>query len=96
MTRYTVLWDTVLEQHFVDAWVNSDSDTRSVLTDVANWIDLQLSVDPDVKGREDARQADLRIFAVPNAAAQISIAYRVYPEDRKVLLVRLLFQKPVA
>lgn len=93
MTRYTVLWDTELDQHFVDAWVRSDSNTRNVLTDVANWIDSELSIDPDAKGRRDAHQGSLRILAVPNPDAQISIAYQVYPEDRKVIVLRLLFQK---
>lgn len=96
MNRYTVLWDTVLEQHFTDAWVRSDSDTRNILTEVANWIDSQLSTDPDKKGRVDAQGHDLRILPVPTSDAQVSVVYRVYPEDRRVLIVRLLFRKSSA
>ncbi|HRX80886.1 MAG TPA: hypothetical protein P5307_17575 [Pirellulaceae bacterium] len=93
MTRYTVLRDNALKQHFVDAWVRSDSDTRNVLTDVANWIDEELSVEPEAKGRPDVGQDNLRILAVANSMAQISIAYHVLPEDRKVIVVRLLFRR---
>lgn len=93
MNRYTVLWDTVLEQHFTDAWVRSDSDTRDILTEVANRIDSQLSIDPERKGRRDAQGDDLRILAVPTSDAQTSVVFRVYPEDRQVLIVRLNFRK---
>jgi hypothetical protein len=39
VTQYTVLWDEDLEAIFIDTWIASDSLTRAILTDVANWVD---------------------------------------------------------
>ena len=36
---------------------------------------------------------DARILAVPIAEAQVSVVYQVFPEDRQLFIVRLLFQK---
>jgi hypothetical protein len=60
ITRYTVVWDADLEAHFVDAWVGSDSQTRALLTDIANWIDANLAVDPELQGQEQS--ASVRVI----------------------------------
>ena len=93
MTRYTVLWDTVLERHFIEAWTKSDSETRRILTDVANWVDSQLAEDPDAKGRPDVYDTETRILVVPSVTAQVSIVYRVLPANREVLVMRMLFKR---
>lgn len=92
MTRYTVLWDPEVEAVFVDAWTRSGSGVREILTGAANWIDAQLAVDPEVKGRRST-DLDVHLLAVPlsTTAAQIAVAYQVQPEDRVVRVVRLTF-----
>jgi hypothetical protein len=35
MSKYTVLWDGDLESQFIDLWIESDTNTRSLLTDIA-------------------------------------------------------------
>jgi hypothetical protein len=50
MTRYTVVWDEQVESQFLRAWLRGDSHLRSILTDIANWIDRELAVDPEQKG----------------------------------------------
>jgi hypothetical protein len=87
VTQYTVLWDEELEA----TWIASDSLTRAILTDVANWVDSTLSVDPDLKGQE--QEAPVRILAVPISAARVSVTYQVLPEDRQVRVIRLVFRK---
>ena len=91
MTRFTVLWDTDLEQHFIRAWVESDSETRAALTDIANWIDANLAIDPHIKGQEATES--VRILAVPVSSARVSIAFQVFQEDRQVRILRLVFRK---
>jgi hypothetical protein len=88
---YTVLWDPDLEAQFIHAWVGSDSQTRGLLTDIANWIDANLAADPDLKGREES--TSVRILAVPISAARASVAYQVLPEDRQVRVIRLVFRR---
>lgn len=64
MIRYTVLWDADVEAQFTDAWVRGDGAIRTTLTEIANWIDQNLSEDPDQKGqlREDL---GVRVVALP-------------------------------
>ena len=49
MTRYTVVWDNDVEGPFIDAWIASDSQIRAILTEAANWVDVNLAEDPDRK-----------------------------------------------
>jgi hypothetical protein len=90
MTKYTVVWDSQVEAHFITAWVHSDPRTRAILTDVANWIDANLAVDADLKGQEEE---SVRILSVPITTVQISVAYEVFPEDRLVRVLRLTFRR---
>ena len=71
-------------------WVIADSETRSVLTEIANWVDSSLTVDPDKKGQE-WRELSVRVLAVPIGPARVSVAYQVLPEDCQVRVVRLMF-----
>ena len=75
MTRYTVLWDPDIESQFIQAWVLGDASTRKILTEVANWVDLNLAEDPESKG---IARADLgmRILAVPleSSPARVSVS----------------------
>ena len=50
MTRFTVVWDADVQTSFINAWLASDSHTRAILTEIANWIDAYLAEDADVKG----------------------------------------------
>jgi hypothetical protein len=47
MIRYTVVWDADVEAPFIDAWLASDSLTRAMLTEIANWVDQNLAVNAD-------------------------------------------------
>ena len=64
MTRFTVVWDSEVESHFIDTWVAGDTATRAVLTDVANLVDASLSEDPIQKGTPWSDQ-DAFIFVIP-------------------------------
>jgi hypothetical protein len=92
MTVYTVVWDPDLESDFIDRWINSDSRTRSLLTDVANWIDVTLRLDPQLKGREKAD--GYRVMAIPISGARASVAFKVDPGNREVVVMLLNFRSP--
>ena len=62
-----------------------------MLTDIANWIDANLAVDPELKGQEQPES--VRILVVPISAARVSVVYQVLPADRQVRVVRLVFRK---
>jgi|GEM_PF-3680905 len=93
MTRYTVLWDEDVQSHYIQAWSAGDSDTREVLTEIADWVDKNLIEDPDRRGfaRPDL---SVRIAVVPLAsfAARVSVTFQVLSEDRQVRVVRLIFR----
>ena len=93
MTRYTVVWDEDVEAPFISDWVAGDAGTRKILTDIANWVDTNLSEDPDQKGQP---RPDLgaRILVVPVSAtsARVSVTYRVLPDDRQVRVVRMVIR----
>jgi hypothetical protein len=93
MTRYTVVWDEDVEVPFTNAWIESDSQTRAVLTEVANWIDGSLAESPDIKGRPGS-ESSTRIMNVPlfTSSAHISVTYQVWQDDRKVRVMRLVFR----
>ena len=91
MTRYTVIWDPDLEAHLIAAWVNSDSETRALLTEIANWVDVNLAFDPHSKGQADPES--LRTLSVPISGARVSVTFLVLPEERQVRVVRLVFRR---
>ena len=92
MTRFTVLWDAEVESRFIDLWLASDSHTRTILTDIANWVDDNLAVHPDKQGQERS-DLSLRIVSVPVSSARVSVVYHVLHEDRQVRVVRIVVSK---
>ena len=77
MTRYTVLWDQDVESQFIRAWVASDSSTRGVLTEVANWVDSSLAADPEQQGRPlDALDARMALVPLTSSAARVVVTSR--------------------
>jgi hypothetical protein len=94
MSRYTVVWDVDVESHFLEAWVAGDSHARSILTEVANWIDRELATEPEQKGRP-APESGVRVLAVPVSvsSARVSATFVVSPEDRQVRVVRIVFRE---
>lgn len=52
MTKYTVVWAEEVETPFIDSWVKGDSQMRATLTEIANWVDSNLSHDPQLKGHD--------------------------------------------
>ena len=94
MTRYTVVWDVDVEAPFMNFWIASDSHMRAILTEIANWIDKNLSEDADLKGRPHADSTD-RTAVVPLAGrrANVVVTYRVIPDDRLVRVTRRTFRR---
>jgi hypothetical protein len=93
MTRYTVVWDLDVEAQFVAAWVAGDAQIRDFLTEVANWVDTNLAVDPDQKG-QSRDDVGARLLAVPvsTSLARVAVTFRVHPDDRQVRIVRLVIR----
>jgi hypothetical protein len=92
MASYTVIWDKALESNYIDMWTRSDSETRAILTRVANWVDNELTVDPDIKG-EIRPEVGGRVLTVPESEAKVSVVYQVAPPDRKVYVTHLVFRR---
>ena len=92
MNGYRVEWDPTVDAEFINAWIAADSGLRRKLTDIGNWIDRQLAVDPESKG-EYQPDFDVRTLAVSmQTAARVSVAYRVFADDRTVRVVQLTFK----
>jgi hypothetical protein len=83
-------WDADLERDFIDTWIGSDSQVRALLTDVANWIDSAPSADPHLKGR--GKLDGMRVMALPISGVRASVAYEVFPDDRVVRVMQLIFR----
>jgi hypothetical protein len=92
MAHYTVIWDPVLESNYTDMWTRSGSETRAILTSVANWVDDELAVDPDTKG-EIRLEIEGCVLAVPISGARVSVVYKVVPADRIVYVTHLKFRR---
>jgi hypothetical protein len=90
--RYTVVWDSELDNAIVNTWIASDSPTRATLTAISNWLDAQLAENPDKKGQSRSPDAG-RVIEVPQSISfvQVEAIYHVIPDDRIVRLVRLVF-----
>lgn len=93
MTKYTVVWAEEVETPFIDSWVKGDPQMRATLTEIANWVDNNLSHDPEVKGRE-ALEPDTRVLTVPlsNSAARVAVTFQIISDDRLVRVVRMTFR----
>ena len=91
--RFTVVWDNDVEASFIRNWVAASSQMRGTLTEVANWVDTNLSVDPESKGQ---LRPDLgaRIVGVPllSSRARVSVTYEVWAEDHLVHVIRITFR----
>jgi hypothetical protein len=92
MARYTVIWDKVLQENYTDMWTRSDPHTREILTQIANWVDHNLAVDPEIKGQERP-EVDGRVLAVPSSDARVAVIYRVMPADRQVFVKQFIFRR---
>jgi hypothetical protein len=94
MTRYTVAWSPDLEATYLEAWLASDTETRAILTDIANCLDQELADDPDLKGQKlpdlDGRLIDV---VLPSTSAKITAVYKVLPNDRMVRVLRFIFRQ---
>jgi hypothetical protein len=94
MTRFTVVWNADLEAEFANSWLASDSQTRAVLTETANWIDRYLAEDADTKGQWrpelSARSIVVPLLASP---AHVSVTFLVQPDDRQVRVLSLVFRR---
>jgi hypothetical protein len=88
--RYTVVWDQDVEAAYIDRWLASDSGTRSLLSDAANWVDRNLAEEPEAKGQA---RPDLgaRIIAVPlsSSSVRVSVTYEIWPDERQVHVIRI-------
>lgn len=93
MIRYTVVWDSVVESRFLDHWLRGDSETRSILSAAANWIDKTLTVDADIQGRP-LKDLRARVLSVPVAPPpiRISVVFSVSTEDRQARILRIVFR----
>ena len=92
MTRYTVVWDQEFERDLINTWAEADSETRAVLTFVADWADENLATDPEKLGQREP-EPDLRSVAVPHPNIRVAVIYQVLPADRQVRVVRMTFQR---
>jgi hypothetical protein len=92
MASYTGIWDKALEANYIDAWTKSNSETREILTQIANWVDDELRTDPEKKGHE---RSDIsgRVIVIPISQARVSVIYRVFPDDRLVYVTRFIFRR---
>lgn len=90
MTRFTVIWDEDVEAAFVTRWIAGDHRMREILSEIANWVDDNLAEDPDRKG-QPRNDLNARILAVPLADSPLraSVTYEVWPEDRRVHVLRM-------
>lgn len=105
MTRYTVVWDKDVESDFIQLWMTSDSETRAILTEAADWIDRHLCTDPERQG-EPRHDMPVRILPVPTSPPtfrhlvtpsspprRVSVVYQVVAADRLVRVLRLILRR---
>jgi hypothetical protein len=92
MIRYTVVWDPELDHAIANAWLAGDSRMRRVLTAISNWLDAQLAETPAEKGQPHSGDVG-RVIEVPLSISSVRVeaVYHVFPDDRLVRLVRLVF-----
>jgi len=93
MTRYTILWDDDVEGPFIDAWIAGDSQIRAILTEAANWVDVNLAEDPDRKGQPLSGES-ARVVAVPisESPARVSVTYQIFPDERRVRIICMILR----
>ena len=83
-----------IESQFISGWLAGDSQMRTILTEIANWVDKNLADDPDQQGQP---RSDLsaRILAVPvsgHTGTRLCELYQDLPNDRQVHVVRLVIR----
>jgi hypothetical protein len=93
MIRYTVVWETEVEAALANAWILGDSNLRSALTAIADWIDTSLAENAEAKGRplsDDFERAIDVPLSIPTA--RVEAIYQVFADDRIVRLTRLVIR----
>ena len=77
--RYTVLWTRLAEDDLTSIWL--DAEDRAVVSEAANQIDRNLSLDAHDRG--ESREGNCRILFVPPLGAE----FELNPLDRTVRVV---------
>jgi hypothetical protein len=86
---YTVVWATDVQNDFIDRWIDSDSEARQRLTDIANAIDRELSIKPETKGEALPSEPALRVWSLPGFSPTVSTVFELLPDDRIVRVLRI-------
>lgn len=85
MNRFTVVWDPDLQSDFIREWIAADSTLRAALTRASHWVDQNLGVEPEKRGRQSAVDPTYRSLLVPETGEySIVVLYQVIVEDRQV------------
>jgi hypothetical protein len=93
MTRYTVVWDKEVEEPFMNAWWEADSNRRAILTGISNWIDRILAEDPEHKGQTLSEPLHRVLKARDrNSNVRVAVTYRVFPGDRLIRVTLLVIR----
>jgi hypothetical protein len=71
-----------------------DSVTRAIFTEIANWLDNELSQDAEQKGQL-ADDVPCRVIEVvlSTTTARVTATFEVRPDDRIVRVQRLAFRR---
>jgi hypothetical protein len=94
MASFTVVWDAELESSYIEAWLFSNSASRAILSEAANWLDRELRLDADLKGHPALEPLHRTIDVVlTSTRAHVSAVYAVLAEDRLVRVQRLVFRR---
>jgi len=93
MTCYTVVWDRDVEVPFVNAWIAGNTQSRSILYEVANWLDTSRAEDPDRMGEPRPGTSARQIAVpIPGSSAHVSATFRVLADDRPVRVICVVFR----
>ena len=92
MNRFSVFWDEQIQTDYLDAWVKADSESRVVLTELANLVDESLSDSPALKGKPAPEEGVLLVTFVVGLAAA-TVFYRVHAADRVVRIIRMVIRR---
>ena len=92
MSRYTVVWDREFEAEFTLRWVESDSETRAILTRASDWIDDRLAADPLGLGRP-VKNLPIRSVIVPGTGVRpATVYYQAMPDDRLIRILNIIVE----
>ena len=93
MTRFTVVWDSDLENALANTWMAGDSKLRLALTEVADWIDSNLVEDHTSKvSRSLTLQRASSTCHFPFHMRESKRPTKSFPDDRLVRVTRLVFR----